>query len=231
MPTYRKTAVIIGILFLFCTGATLLSFAFTGAILESPDYIANLAGNEGLIITGALLEFVWAASCTGIAIGFYPVLRKHNRALALGAVGFRTIEGVFVLAGTLALLALLSLSREFVSGALNTVSLQAVADSLLAARFWAHNVILSLAFPVGASMYYFVLYKSRLVPRWLSGWGLLGAALSLIATVLSSYTGSFGMNSVNTYLNLPIGLNELVLAVWLIARGFDSSAAAYPASE
>ena len=56
MRTYRKTAVIVGILFLLCTGATLLSFFFSGAILEYPDFLTRLAANEGPVITGALLE-------------------------------------------------------------------------------------------------------------------------------------------------------------------------------
>lgn len=225
MNTYRKTAITVGILFLVCTGAALLSFPFSGSILEGQDYLTELTLNETSVTIGALIEFIWAAACAGIAIGLYPLLKKHNGALALGAVGFRIVEGIFVLIGTLSLLSLLSLSKEFAgAGSFAASSFQTSGTLLLAVRDWSLNVITSLAFSLGALLYYVILYKSNLIPRWLSGWGVLGAVLSLAATVMASFTHSFGMDSVHTYLNIPIGVNELVLAVWLIAKGFNAPA-------
>lgn len=75
-------------------------------------------------------------------------------------------------------------------------------------------------------MYYYVLFRSRLVPRWLSGWGLIGAALLLVSTVYAGFAQEFGFSTVNTVLNIPIGLQEMVLAVWLIAKGFNPAAIA-----
>jgi hypothetical protein len=74
-------------------------------------------------------------------------------------------------------------------------------------------------------MYYYVLYRTRLVPRWLSGWGLAGAALGLVAAVYCAYIQDFGLSTVNTVLNIPIALQEMVLAVWLLAKGFTPSRA------
>jgi hypothetical protein len=81
-----------------------------------------------------------------------------------------------------------------------------------------------MAFGFGALMYYLVLYRSKLIPRWLSVWGVLGATLSLAATVLASFTHQVGVASVNTILNAPIGLQELAFAIWLIAKGFNLDA-------
>jgi hypothetical protein len=225
MNTYRKTAIIVGILFLVCSAASLLSYPFTGPILESQNYLAKLFDNKNLVITGALIEFIWAATCAGIAIGLYPLLRKYNGALALGSVGFRIVEGIFVLIGTVSLLALLTLSQEFMAaGASGASSYQTSGTLLIALRDWSLNVIGPLAFALGALLYYAILYKSNLIPRWLSGWGIFGAVLSLAATVLAAFTHDFGMDSVNTLLNIPIGVQEMVLAVWLIAKGFKASA-------
>jgi hypothetical protein len=221
---YRKTAVVVGALFFICTGATLLSYPFGGAFLEKADYLAGLAQNESSIITAALIEFVWAASCAGIAMALYPVLRRSNSALALGAAGFRTVEMVFVLVGTLCLLALLSLSRS--SDPASTASLQASGTLLLSLREWSHNVISFLAFSVGALMYYAVFFTSRIIPRWLSGWGFLGALLAMAATIYAAFTNSFDTGMVHTYLSLPIALNEMVLAFWLIIKGFSPVASA-----
>ncbi len=225
MNTFRKTAIIVGILFLVCSAASLLSLPFSGPILESQNYLSKLFDSKNMVITGALIEFIWAATCAGIAIGLYPLLRKYNRGLALGSVGFRVVEGVFVLIGTLSLLSLLTLSQEFIAaGAPGASSFQTSGTLLLSLRDWSLNVIGPLAFALGALTYYVILYKSQLIPRWLSGWGIFGAVLSLAATVLAAFTQDFGMDTVNTFLNIPIGLQEMVLAVWLIAKGFKASA-------
>ena len=195
--------------------------------MNTPDYLNQLAGNSNQIIIAALLEFIWAATGAGIAIGLYPLLKKYNGALALGSVCFRVVENVFVLIGTLSLLSLLTLSQEFIAaGAPGASSFQTLGTLLLALRDWQFHVISGLAFFLGVLMYYVILYKSNLIPRWLSGWGILGAVLSLAATVLASFTRDLGMESVNTYLNVPIGLQEMVFAVWLIVKGFNPSAIA-----
>ena len=82
-----------------------------------------------------------------------------------------------------------------------------------------------LPFLAAALMYYYVLYRTRLVPRWLSGWGLAGAALGLVAAVYCAYIQDFGLSTLNTVLNIPIFLQEMVLAVWLLAKGFTPSGA------
>jgi Domain of unknown function (DUF4386) len=155
------------------------------------------------------------------------VLRKYNRSLALGSVVGRTVEGIFVLVGTLGLLALLAVGKESVAaGPAAASSYQAVGETLRAVRDWALGFLGLLPFGVGASMYYYLLYKSRLVPRWLSGWGLIGAGLLLVSTVYAGFAQDFGFSTVNTVLNIPIGLQEMVLAVWLIAKGFNPRAIA-----
>ena len=226
MNTYRKTAITVGALFIVCTVASILGPSLVTSI-NSPDYLDQLAGNPDRIISAALLEFIWAAAGAGIAIGLYPLLKKYNGALALGSVGFRVVENVFVLIGTLSLLSLLTLSQEFIAaGSPEASSFQTLGASLLALRDWQLHVISGLAFALGVLMYYAILYKSNLIPRWLSGWGVLGAILALAATILSSFTRNFGLDSFDTYLHIPIGLQELVFAGWLIAKGFNPSVAA-----
>ena len=225
MNSYRKNAIVVGILFIACTVTSILGGSLASSILNTPDYLNQLAGNPNQTTIAALLEFIWAATGAGIAIGLYPLLKKYNGALALGSVCFRIIENVFVLIGTLSLLSLLTLSQEFIAaGAPGASSFQTSGTLLLAVRDWQFHVISGLAFSLGTLMYYVILYKSKLIPRWLSGWGVLGAVLSLAATVVGSFTHDFGMASVNTYLSAPIGLQEMVFAVWLIAKGFNASA-------
>ena len=225
MPSYRRNAIAVGVLFIACSAASILSAVPTAGLLDAPVDLARLAANDGRVVLGALIEFVWAATAAGIAIALYPVVRRHNRALALGSVAGRVVEGAFVLIGALSLLTLLGVSQEAVAGAsADASSYQAVATSLLAARDWTFGFVAMLPFLVGALMYYYLLFMARLVPRWLSGWGLVAVGLALVATVYSGFTQEFGFSSVNTVLNVPIGVQEMVLAVWLIVKGFKSPA-------
>jgi hypothetical protein len=199
-------------------------------MLDSPVDLTRLAANDDLVLLAALIEFVAAATGAGIAIALYPVLRHHGRALAFGAAAARLASGVLVLVGTLSLLTLLTLAQDSVSaGSTTSAGTDASVQVLLAVRDWVSNFMISLPFLLGAGMYYFLMYRSAVVPRWLSVWGLLGVAVSLVATLYSGFTQDFGFSTVSTVLNAPIALQEMVLAVWLIAKGFSWEAWPAPA--
>ena len=221
--THRSIARITGVLFIVATVASLLSVAFLGSV-GSPDYLTQIAENEGQVTVGVLVRFIAAFASAAIAISLYPVLRRYRQGLALGAVGFRVIEGTFYALGAVSVLLLLTLSQEFVkTGAGDPGYFHQSGTLLKALDDWA-GLAGILAFYVGALLYYRVFYQTRLVPRWLAAWGvggvILGAAAALL--VLFGVTGS--MSPVQMALNAPIGLQEMVLAVWLIAKGFNASA-------
>jgi hypothetical protein len=88
-----------------------------------------------------------------------------------------------------------------------------------------------LAFSLGALMYYTVFYQSRLIPRWLAGWGLVGATLTIVSSVILLFRLIDPMSTTQVVLNLPIGVQEMVLAVWLIVRGFNPSAIAFASAQ
>jgi hypothetical protein len=227
MNTYRKNAIIVGVLLIACTAATILSLTLLKPILGDPEYLTKVAENETRVIIGAILEFIWAATAMGIAIWLYPVLRKYNETLSLGSVVFRVVEGVFVFVGTLSLLSLLSLGKEFFGVvASDPLRFDAVGTLLLAMRHWTLDGIVLIVFCLGALLYYCVFYQSRLIPRWLAAWGIIGALLSLAVTLFSLFNPGFVVSWVHTLLNAPIAFQEMVLAVWLIVKGFNPSAIA-----
>lgn len=223
MKSYRGNAIAAGVLFILCSAAAILSIVPLGAKVGAPVDFAKLAGSDNAVVMTALIEFVWAAAGMGIAIALYPVLRLFNPTLALGSVVGRVVENVFILLGTLSLLALLTVSQQ-AAGSADTSSFEASGDALVAVRDWAPDFVAVLAFVVGTFMYNYVMFSSRLVPRWLSGWGLVGALLSLVALLYTGFTQDFGFTTVNNVLSAPIGLQEMVLAVWLIAKGFNLQA-------
>ncbi len=226
MNSYRKTAVIVGILFIIATVAPLLSFPFSGFI-DDPDDFIKITENETQVIIGAIFELIMAFAIAGIAITIYPVLKKQNEGLALGYAGARIIEGILFIVGVIGLLSLVTLSHEFVkAGAPDASYFQTLGTLILAVREWGGHMLGSIVLGLGALILYSLLYKSKLVPRWLSIWGLIGAPLALLEGLLSmlGIVDPFSTNAV--LLNIPIAINEMVLAVWLIVKGFNSSAIA-----
>jgi hypothetical protein len=226
MNTNRKTAISVGVLFIIASVLGVLGRSFSQPILDAPDYLIKISANENQVIIGGLLSLLAAFASAGIAIGLYPVLKKHHEALALGSVGLRVMEGMLYIVGVVGLLSILTLSQEYVkAGASNASLFQASGTSLLAVRDWAGKLSI-IAFTLGALMYYYVFYQSKLIPRWLSGWGFLGAALSLAAALLAISGQIIYFSTVFILLQVPIGVQEMVLAVWLIVKGFNPSAIA-----
>jgi len=225
VPSYRANAIVVGVLFIACSAASILSIVPLGAAVDAPVDFARLAANDDRVVLTALLEVLWAATGTGIAVGLYPVLRRFSPGLALGSVAGRMVENVFVLVGALSLLVLLTVSQE-AAGAASPTSFQATGDALVAVRDWVHGFVALIPFGIGTLLYSYILYRSRLVPRWLSGAGLVAAALFMVATVYAGFTQEFGFTTVTTLLSAPIALQEMALAGWLIAKGFSPSALA-----
>jgi hypothetical protein len=223
MNSTRKIAAFAGVVFIVATVAALLARALvpdpTGA-----DYLTSFSANANRVAAGVLLYLIGHFACAGIAVVMYPVLRKWNAGLALGSVIFRTIETVFYTVGVVCLLSLLTLGQQFTSAvSADRTSLQAIGDLLLSIHQQAALAGV-FAFSLGAFMYYYLFFQSRLIPLWLSGWGIVAIVLMLTACVLALFSD----NPVTGYIPLaaPIALQEMVLAVWLIAKGFNPSVSA-----
>ena len=225
MNSNRKIAIIVGILYIAATVAGILIGVVLMPIIEEPVNLMNVSTNENRVIIGALFELIMAVAVAGIAFMIYPILRQIKEGLALWYVGTRITEGVLFIVGIISLLSLLPLSQEFVkAGAPDASYFQTGGTLLLAAS--DHALMLGqTVFCVGALMLYYLLYQSRLIPRWLSVWGLIGVPLFVAAGFLLLFGGDPN-STLSTLLYSPLGLQEMVLAVWLIVKGFNSSAIA-----
>lgn len=216
--TYRRTAIAVGILFVIATVASLLSTALTSGALDAPDYLARVAAQSDQIIAAALLLIAGGISAVLIAALLFPVLRRSGEGLALGYLGVRILEAVTMVVDVVALLLLVTLGRDSVLAGAQAVAASDVTTLgalLQAAHHWAFplNPVVS---GLGALLLYSLLYRSRLVPRWLSAWGLAAAALVFAFGLLRMYGGG------SLVLALPIGVQEMALAGWLIAKGFTT---------
>jgi len=219
MNTNRKTAIIVGVLFIIGTVAGILSAIITGPILNGPDYLTKINTNENQIIIGALCVLIMGFSLAMVPVMMFPILRKQNETLALGAIVFRgVLEAVTYIAIVIGWLLLIALSREYSKAGTPDGSYFQSAGAILLGMDDQINPILGIVFSIGALMFYYLFYQSKLIPRWLSGWGLISAIL-YFATAL------FAMFSIDLDLLMaPLALQEMVLAIWLIAKGFSPSA-------
>ncbi len=224
MNSNKRTARIVGVLFITATVSAVLSGLLTGPVLDDPDYLINVSANENQVLIAALLELILAVSVVGIAVILFPILKKQNEALALGYVGLRILEAVIIIVGAISALLLLRLNQEYVAGTPDASYFQTLGTLLLAERDWTFLLGPVIVFSLNSLILNYLLYQSRLVPRFISVWGLIGATILLASGLL----GMFDIYSIEStvFLAAPIGVNEMVLAVWLIAKGFNSSAIA-----
>jgi hypothetical protein len=218
MSADRRAAVSIGVLYIIGTVAFVLSGVVTGAVLTGPAYLAQVAAQPNPVAVGALLVLLAGFALAMVPVVFWPVGRRYSETLAMGYIVFRgALETVLYIVTVLGWLLLIALSTEPDAGPL--AGLVRTTETVI----W--DQLLAIPFALGALMFSVLLYRSRLVPRWLSVWGLVGATLYLVAPL----GGMFG-HSVGYFMG-PLAVQEMVMAVWLIARGFNPAASGVGAAK
>lgn len=222
LGTNRLNAAIVGVLFIIGTVTGTLAAIIGSPILDAPDYLTKISTNESQVIIVAFLVFLMGVACAGIGLALYPIMKSYSTSLAIGVVGFRVAEGIFEILGGVITIGLLALSQEFVkAGAPDAAYFLTIGAIFKAGDAWLSNGATLLLWCVGALMYYTLFFQCRLVPRWLSVWGLVGITLATIGGVLVMLHVIPGFGSVQMLLSLPIFPQELVLAVWLIVKGVN----------
>ena len=228
MDTARKYAIVVGVLFIIATAFLFIGEAVYGPILESPDYLEIAYPNRTTAVLGILLEFACVIAIPLIPVFAYPILKEHSPALAVGYVGFRLFEAVLFAVTEINKLSLISVSQGYLSGGEGAAAyFQNLGASIQAQNGWIFSFYLFI-FTLGGLIFYSALYRSRLVPRFISGWGFLAAALLLAGTVLQMLEVNLMLpaGAFELVFAAPIAVNEMVLAVWLIAKGFNTSTVA-----
>ncbi|WP_062467500.1 DUF4386 domain-containing protein [Demequina maris] len=210
----RATATTIGILYLVGTAGGAASLVATGGGLEGPDFLAGADELGSGLAVGALLVLVMGLSLAFIPIVAFPVLRRVSERLAVGFVVFRgALEGTWYVVTAMTWLTLFRLAGD-----------DAVAGENGAVLFTAGEtggILQSLVFVTGATMFYVILLRGRLVPAWLTWWGLVAIVPYAVVAVLGLLDVLDVLSSTAAGLQAPLALQEIVLALWLIVRGFS----------
>ncbi len=228
MQAFRKTAAVIGALFLLTHVTAITAVVLYAPVFADPEYV--LGGGDGSgVLLGGLLDVVLALGVVGTGVALYPVLRRQNEGVALGYVALRTLEAGVILVGVVTILGVLSL-RETAGGG-DDASLVAAAGALVATHNWTFLVGPGLICGTNTVLAASLLYRSGLVPRFIAVLGLVGGPL-----IFAANTGvMFGVfDQVSPWTGLcviPIFAWEICLAVYLLAKGFRPAALARLAGE
>jgi hypothetical protein len=194
-----------------------------GSALDGPNFILTLPDMENNVQIAAALEAVLAISLVGIGAIMFPILRSQADDLGMAYAVLRLVEAVFVIAGTVCLLVMLSLGQDYANGLLDEASARSLGMLLVSLREWFLLFGTLIFLGLGGLVLNYVLYRSMLVPRWLAVWGIIGG----ICILLYGTVGLFGVDTsafdATSLLAFPIATQEMALAAWLIVKGFSNT--------
>ena len=227
-PTYRKTAILVASLWVILAVASIAGNALMNPVITAPDYLSTVFPKSATVVSGALLWLVNNIGVVFIGVLMFPILKKRNESMALGYVGMRILECVFMTVGVFFAMLFIPLSQAFIkSGATNAATYQAVGSMLKQAETWlllGPGQLLPLG--LGGVILTSILYQTKLVPRFISVVGIVGYSLLLPAAILAL----FGVldptvgGSASIYA-VPVAVFEIILMpVWLFAKGFNTAA-------
>ncbi len=172
-----------------------------------------------MLAIGAMLWLLTVAGDTAHGVLMFPILKQHSERMAFGYLGFRIVDAVFIAVLVLFLLLQIPLGSEYLKAAVpDTFNLQALSTVAIQANLYAYDIGM-IVLGIAGLMLCYMFYRAKLVPRSMAVWGLVGYAIILGGMVLEIM--GFDLSSIHT---IPGGLWELFIGVWLIAKGFNSSA-------
>jgi hypothetical protein len=226
MNTNRRTAIIVGVLYIIGTVAGVLSVIVTQPIFGDLEYLAKISANPDPLVAGILFVLTMGLALAMVPVMLFPILKKHNEILALGYVVFRgALETVVYIAMAICWLFLIVVSHEYAAAGASDVPYFQALGAVLLEGSDSISSILVIVFSLDALMLYVMLFSSTLIPRWISIWGIIAILLHFSTAFLTMFgVVDPGVSTLLGVINLPIFLQEMVMAVWLIVKGFSPSA-------
>lgn len=223
MSNPRATARTVGILFIVSYVGVAIGAALMAPALDPVTPLAALPADKARMVLGALFEFVNDAAVVGIAVLLYPFLKRAGEGLALWYVGMRILEAGMFMFASASVLSLVDIGDRYVEAERYVREFEDSRAAALGQNFGA-GIMATVAFLAGAILLYVLLYRSRLVPRFIAIWGFIAVAgviaLNILAPDITEASPAVML------LALPMVANELFLAVWLIAKGFSPASTA-----
>ncbi|WP_410770191.1 DUF4386 domain-containing protein [Fontibacillus sp. BL9] len=212
----KKTERVVGALFLLSTCSFLIGSGMLDPILHRTDLLVHMESDRINVMAGLFLELINAVAVVGIAMLLQPTIKKYHEAFAFGYFASRVMESALLMISLIGPLILLALSKQSISAGTSGDSYLQTLGSLAVEAHYLLFDIAMLVLSLGSLLFCYILYRSGLVPRWLSIIGLIGYT-GLLASSSLSVAGL----DIGEVLYIPGAIFEIVLPVWLIVRGFN----------
>lgn len=222
--TYREYAFVTGILFLVTDITAIVGLLLYQPLLNNPQFITTLAVNQTQILFGAFLEIILAASGAGTALVLYPILKKQNQSLALSYVIFRAIESILILIGVMCILTVLTLRTDFLAVGGDANVYQIIGKALVALQKWTFLFGPNIILPINATILGYVLFKSKLVPRFISSLYLFDAPVLFVSSMLILFGFYPQTTPFAILIAMPLLAFEIIFSLYLFIKGFNRSA-------
>ena len=190
MNVYRKNAVMAGVLYLLGTTFGILGAVIGGEVfislmsskpLAGVDMLGLVVANSSQLTGGAFFTIMMGTSLVAMTVFLYPIFRKDSEELAMGMVLFRgALEGTWYFVAALGFFVLVALGNEYIATGADLAALQSMGNVLY--QFQDRLAAVGpIFFLIGATCLYISFYRTRLIPRWLTVWGLIGVISSMIS--------------------------------------------------
>ncbi|MDN3649842.1 DUF4386 domain-containing protein [Reinekea marina] len=191
--------------------------------VEGIEYLSESAPHGTRVLIGAVFQFLLVPIYFGFALFLYPILRRYNKSLAIGFVSFRLLSCVFQIIGVILLPLFILLSSKYLSVSNpDTSTIETLGEILKLGRDLTNHMGVMLATGLGNLILFYIFIKYKLAPLWLSYWGLLGNILAMFTSFLILFDAIDVISSTFIAMTIPLVIQEIVLAIWLIKKGLNS---------
>jgi len=212
--TYRTTAKVVGALYIlgFVVG-------IAGSALSTPGQLETVSARSMMIAIGALLWVIAAAGDAAHGVMMFPILKQNNERVALGYFGARIVEAAIIAISALFILLQIPLGAEFLKASASETSyLQSLSALVSQSQLYTYQIGMIALAMAGVTLCY-GFYRVKLVPQIFVIWGFIGYVSFLLGSIVEVL--GFNLQLLHT---LPGGLWEISIGVYLIVKGFNSSA-------
>lgn len=219
MNSNKRISIIAGILILTGMVAGLISVVPS---VESVDYLKEVFPNRSKVMIGAIFQFLLVPIYIGFALILFKTLKRHNENSAIGFVGFRLIAGAFQIIGVILLPLFIYLSKLYLTSTGESLQyFESLGEMLKIVRDLTNHLGVMVATGLGNLLFYYILFHGKYIPKWLSVWGIIGNILIILASFLILFQFVDVISTVYIAITVPLVLQELILAIWLIIKGLD----------
>jgi len=204
---------LIGALFLLGFLSYGIGSGLVTSLVGGSNFLSAVAASQTLLLVGAFLMFLNTGVDLGKGILFFPILEKHSKRTALAYLTTMIVEVVLLDVGVLTLLMIVPLAKHA-----GEVGAQTIGSVLVQSNAMAYQMG-EMTLGVGAVVLCVLLFRTRLIPRWLAISGLIGYPILVTGTIAEIFGIHIGL-----YLTIPGFFFELVLPFWLFFKGFQPEA-------